>query len=410
MGTDPQMTGATLGTAIAQSFIEYYKINGLDMANLTLSVIDMTKIADLVSSFEAFVGTVDLSKVSFQEVAKDRSNTKEFGFSSAYEHHFDVVDIGDLAAQFSEKSAQESANLTAALSAAVVYSEKGQHDDIASGLSVYFPYNGPQYLNANMAAYKTLGFSSTYVNYIDSFVSTLTSTPLAQLESISQTPTTDESASAGRGLYRTAIAPEQTANIESVYATVWQEMPNGTYRQVYRDDTVQLDATTGEMLAEFDGRVTTVDGHIACMYELVRGDGFVRYNVPGFINREFVNLQIVFDETSPGGRVLGATPVINASQVAARQMLPIEEGSDLAMCYDALTPENYAEFETATIEDVGDYSSSGTSWTVGEYSTTGKTVTMATTDLPKGNYLFGFMVKDLQGNTYATKPIPFSRS
>ncbi len=410
LGVDPQMTGDALGKAIVQTFIDYYKQNNLDDSNLTLSVIDMKNVESLVAAFESFISTVDLTKISFKEVAEGRSNTKEFGFSAAYEHHYDVVDIGDLAKQFSEENAQESTNLTNALTNTVLYSEKGQHEDIANGLSVYFPYNGREFLNESMDVYRELGFSSKYVSYLDGFVTTLTGTPVAQLNNISRTLVTSEgSPDRAQGTrYKTSIEPDQVSDIESIYAVVWQEMFDGTYRQVYRDDNVHIDEATGEIYSEFNGRVTTIDGEIACLYETAKGENFVRYNVPGFINGEFVNLQVIFDDKSPDGRVLGSSPVVEGMQPSARQILPVKEGDELAMCYASELPENYTEYINAAAEEFTEYSASGTSWVTGNTSPTSKTVSVSTMDLRAGNYLFGFMVEDLQGNSYATEPLPFT--
>lgn len=398
LGSNPEMDGASLGKVIADSFVEFYSRNSMEDASVTLSVIDLKQVKPVVTALESFIKSADMSQLSFQEVARDRSNTKEFGITPAYQsYHYDIIDIGDMAKQFSETNATESAALTDALSQAVVYSTKGPHLDIANGLSLYFPYFDRQSLADNMQLYQATGFSPAYVEFLSSFVEKLSGEPQTPMNNLSTLqPVQGSSAgSKGNALYGISIEQEQVPQVEAAYFGVWQQLTDTTYRQIYQDENILVDPDTGELYSAFEGFITTIDGEPACLYESDRGQDYVRYQTPAVLNGDPVYLEIIFDSTSPDGRLVGAVPAIQESRMAARQLIPVKEGDSLALSY-------YTRTITETGSEDGAAAEEEPFWQDGEAHVVGSELVINTAAAPSGKLLMSFMIYDYYGNLYET--------
>ncbi len=404
LGLNPRMSGEDIGRAVAESFIDFYRNEGMQDYLLTLSVVDMKKAKDVVSALEAFVRSADLSQLSFQEIARDRDNTKDFGATPNYSSdQYDVIDMMDMAKQFSKTNSAESNALASAVRSAVLYNTKSRNNDIANGLSIFFPYDQREYLKESMEVYKATGFSPIYSEYLDKFVTTLASSPTTPLNSVSRQNPTQESSGAqrGSGAFRINVPTEEMGNIGKAAFSVWQKQPDNSYRQVYRDGRANIDTQSGQIRADFNGRISTINDDPAVLYEADRGEDYVRYVSPAVLNDIDVNLQILVDKDSPTGRIIGAIPINENSHMAPRQILDIKNGDRLAMLYNN---QALSGAEAVNIPHLRDRSS----WATSETRTIIDRPTMAVGDIPSGEYLYGFAVADYQGNYYLTDHLVMS--
>lgn len=387
LGDEPDMPGDEVGQVIVDSFIAFYDVNHMEDEATTLSVTDLSQVAPLTKALETMVQSATLENFSFQQIARQRSQTREFGVSSTAEYvGYDLVDMGNLAIQYAETSPAESDALLAALSNAVLYSAQGRYVDNASGLSLYYPYYDRDYIDYSMAVYRELGFSPIYYNYLADFVSALTGESIAPVE----VPAVNEGDE--EGSFEIYLTPEQIDNIDTIFFTAWQQVEGDVYRQVYQDSYVEID-DDGRVITEFDGYVTTIGGQIACTYEMDYGEDYIRYSVPALLNGSDVNLIMIFDAETPWGRILGAQPLFDVAGVAARQLVPILPGDTLALSY-------YTEEFTSTGEEYAE--GAGPYWYQGESFTVGEELEVDLIDVPAGEYLYGFVITDLQGNRYET--------
>lgn len=179
LAQNPGMDGRALGQVITDSFIQYYDDNGLNDAALALSVVDMSRIQALVQALEAFAASAGTTaQPNFQQLARMRSNTKEFaGSPRVDQNQYGLIDIGDFAQRISATNPAESAAMTSALQQTVLYNKKNATVEIANGLSIYLPFSKSEYIDQDMALYKATGFSPTYVNYVANFVKNLGGAP-----------------------------------------------------------------------------------------------------------------------------------------------------------------------------------------------------------------------------------------
>lgn len=175
LNMNPKMDGATLGKLIASSYLSHAKDNGSE-SDVTMSVIDLSKIGPVVSALEALVEEADemlLDNMFFYEFARSALSAKSFGGNTEFQGFTDLVDIGDFANGLSENQELKSAALTEAVTNAVIYKVDGPYAFNTSGLSVYFPYRDKEYYAENIATYSKTGFSPTYQEFLKSFKATM---------------------------------------------------------------------------------------------------------------------------------------------------------------------------------------------------------------------------------------------
>lgn len=388
LGQYTQMTGAELGRAIADSFVDFYNNNDMEDEPTTLSVIDLTEVEAVVEALEGLIEVADISRVNYQAIAKSRSRTREFGMPSEYGGSTDMVDIVHLAEQFMDICPDEAEALIAAIINAVVHNALGKFVDNAGGLSLYFPYSAKEEVDERIDVYRSCGFSPRYIDYVAEFAAILTGTPLADLDVSDITPEQDES------YFDIVIPPEELANIETIYFTAWVQEEDGYYTQIYEDSYVEIDES-GKILTEFDGIITTINGEWACLYEIDSGEDYIRYAVPAYLNGQEVNLVVLYDDFNPEGKVIGAMPVYDPETgMAPKQMIKIKDGDVIQLLY-------YAE-RFYDIDDDSEPSEDDAIWYEGNEFTVEGELLVENWEVLEGIYLYGFTIVDLQGNVYYT--------
>lgn len=387
LGENPSMDGAELGRLIADSFVQYYDENDMEDEATTLSVIELQWLDAVTEALENFVASADLSTYEYSTVARPRSNTKEFGLPTEYGGSTDMIDIIHLAEQFADILPDESTALIDAVQGAVSYNRTGSYVMDAGGLSVFFPYTEKSEAAERMEIYQTTGFSDIYIDYLARFTEILTGETVAEVDVSAYTPEQNGNA------FDIILTPEQLADISAIYFTAWQAEGEMLYTQIYEDSYVEI-GEDGRILTEFDGFVGAVDGHIACMYEIEKGENYIRYAVPATLNGQAVNLMVLFDDNHPDGYISGAMPTYESSGgMAPKKMLSIQDGDVLTLEYYV---EEFAELDDDSDED-GYYD-----WFDGEEFTVDGELLFEIAEVPPGEYLYGFTLVDYQGNEYYT--------
>ncbi|WP_260430223.1 clostripain-related cysteine peptidase [Burkholderia cenocepacia] len=169
----------TFGKSVADSYIE--KQDG-EREFSTLSLIDLSKIANVQTTLESWTGTV-LSAISgsddsWARVAWMRATSLGFGGNGSGTDSNPSLDLVDLK-QFSRNIAdkvQGSVALANAISQAVVYSNTSANYSSASGLSVYFPSRS-FISGATQSQYQAIDFSPKYRDFTSKYIAAIASKP-----------------------------------------------------------------------------------------------------------------------------------------------------------------------------------------------------------------------------------------
>ncbi len=388
LGRNPGMDGKELGANIVDGFISFYQNNGMADEATTLSVIDLKKVPAVVNALESFIDVVDISAANFATLSKPRSKTKEFGMPSAHGGCTDMVDMVDLAKQFQSVIPAPSANLVKAINEAVIYNRMGDYVDKAGGLSMYFPYSAKDEVGDRIPVYQTTGFSPKYIDYVTEYANLLTGTSLISFDLSSDMPEqSDES-------FSISLSQEELDNIGQINFTAWVKDDENFYTQILQDSYVEIDEY-GTIVTEFNGQITTINGEWACLYELDRGEDYVRYGVPAYLNDAEVNIVLLYDNENPNGLIVGAMPVYDEiTGMAPKSMIDFQTGDRITMLYYTSKFVDVNDDTEATEEDFY--------WYEGNTFTLGEELTLETWEVEDGTYLYGFTVVDLQGNEYYT--------
>ncbi len=391
LGQNPGMETTELCRNICDAYVNYYLDNDMAYEVTTLSAIDLSRIGQVVSALDAFTAAAKLSKDSYRSLAKLRAKTHEYGMPAENDFSFDMIDIADMANQYYTLLPKESEALLNAVESAVSYKAQNADSTIAGGISLYFPFSQPDRTTDRIDVYRNCGFSENYINFTIGFAELLTGETIAPFtaEEIHEVEPVVED---GRA-YVIQLTQDQLDNIQAIYFTAWALFEENIYAQIYQDAYVEI-TEDGKILTEFDGIITTINGEWACLYEIESGEGYIRYAVPAMLNGVEVNLILLYQDGADSGRILGAMATTqNEFGMAPKRMIPIKDGDEIMLVYYA---ETFVDVDDTSESDTGAYLYEGTPFTVkGD-------LLVEDWEVLEGEYLYGFLIVDLQGNEYYT--------
>lgn len=170
LGKNTSIPTTELGKTIVDSFVSKCKTD-VPRQSATLSVVDLAAAQALLpSAISAFAkDTTELIEGgSYNAVSSARGKSREFGTSAGV----DMVDLVDFASKVNSESSKD---LKAALLKCIKYNNVSSDMSNSYGLSIYFPYRSPSYVNTVLNTYKSINMDSGYSECIKSFASYQTS-------------------------------------------------------------------------------------------------------------------------------------------------------------------------------------------------------------------------------------------
>ena len=157
------------GNSFGVKFVNQYKVQmeTLDFfgtMGVTYSVVDLSKIDNVIDEVNKFFDGVDLKK-NYSDISRVRNTI--YQYASFDTGKYDTVDLYSLIDKLSDYSSVSPDGVKKAISEAVVYN----HTNIESsnGISIYFPYNGRGYREKFLKVYDKLSFSDNYKKFIKDF-------------------------------------------------------------------------------------------------------------------------------------------------------------------------------------------------------------------------------------------------
>ena len=163
----------SLGKVIIEKYFEagkeFRKIAPENRFDLTLSCVDLSKVADVERAVDKLFEAVDtdVQKGLYPRIAQCRRQTKNFGKVSE-EVDFGLVDLGHLASVLKSYYPNEAKALSDKLSSAVVHNDSEVEN--TNGVSVYFPNNATETTQLEIKAYKNQGFAPNYTKFIEDYI------------------------------------------------------------------------------------------------------------------------------------------------------------------------------------------------------------------------------------------------
>ncbi len=424
LAENPDADGADLGKEVCDSFLAACEAQNDDELT-TLSVIDLSKIDELLTNFNVFAKNMyeagqDSSNIA--EMVRGIQSADNYGGNNKTEGYTNMVDMGgiiDACSSFADgaDAAKKS------LDSAVVYQVTGSTHPNASGLSMYYPLSiqgsnelsifekisvSPYYLSFVDRQNKTgatddsfedydeeqffeddgnweYGTSDdSYWNYLDNYEQTGESSYIT----FTTEPEVDDD-----GVFGFQLDENGINNAAGVYALVYTLSEDGN-DLIELGETVDVngDWSTGKFSDNFDGYwLSLSDGQNIATYVVEETEDYVVYTSPILLNGDETNLRMKQYYDDGRVEVEGAWDGISEDGVASRDIIKLKSGDAITPCYYAYDINTDEEFEYE-----------------GEEFKVSGTLEIGYDMMYVGEYRYSFCIDDIYGDYYISDHVEFS--
>ena len=416
LSKNPDSDTEALGKVVCDSFYES-NVKADDEELTTLAVIDLSKIDNLILSFNSFAKNMydageDASNLA--DMIRGIEEVDNFGGNNKTEGYTNMVDMGGICDACSAY-ADGADKVNQALDAAIVYQVTGSTHPDASGLSMYYPLSiqgsnelslfskvsvSPYYVSFVDRLGKTVATSESfddytpdqwfeddeweygelsddsYWDYLDDYEQTGESPYIT----FDEEPAVDENGTLGFKLDENGID-----NAADIYALVYELSDDGEdIIEIGETIDIQGDWDTGRFYDNFDGYwLSLPDGQNLATYIADSTDDYVVYTSPILLNGEETNLRMRQYYEDGRVEIEGAWDGINEAGAASRDIIKIESG-------DKITPVYYA-YDLDTFDEAA--------YEGAEYEVRG-TLEINYEYLAVGEYYYAFNIDDIYGDYY----------
>ena len=421
LGENNSADGAQLGKIVCDSF--YDGCAEIDSeSGATLSVIDLTKIDDVIVSFNdysknLYEASEDNSVLS--SVVREVKNADNFGGNNKSEGYTNMVDLAGIVKSGADYS-EGADKVLSAIDEAVVYCRNGSDHAEACGLSAYYPLQlqgsselkifgniavSPYYLSfVDRAVYGNMNNGNTddYDNssildfwfgedYTDDYWD-----DYGDCDATGESPLIvfcDEPQLLEDGTFCFSLTDESLEYTASVQANVYMlSWDQEELIELGVSAYIDTDWTNGIFMDNFDGCWFSLpDGQMLAVYIVDECDGYDIYTSPIELNGEETNLRITHDYVNDTVTIDGIWDGIDENGMAARNVYEIKEG-------DRITPMYYV-MEVESDDDGYFYGN--------EYVFDGEPE-IYFGQLDDGEYFYGFTIDDIYGDYLITEYVNFT--
>ena len=419
LGSKPDADALALGKVVADSFLKACEKDD-DDALTTFSIIDLSKIDNLVTAFNNFAKDVyDAGQdvATRGDIVRAISGVDDFGGNNKTEGYTNMIDLGGLIDACSSYSQNSNAAIKA-ISEAVAYSVSGYVHEGVSGLATYYPISIQG--SEELSFFGKICISPYYLSFIDMLGSVGASGDmywdydddtwfddegdwywgdwdyyeddywdyLDDYEETGESPyiTFDVEPTFEDGYYYFALDEEGMYNTADVYGMVYVMSDDGTevieYGETYDIDE---DWEYGIFIDNFDGWwLSLPDGQNLATYIVDYTDEGIIYTSPVLLNDKETNLRLRMDDKSI--IIEGAWDGIDdESGAASKDIVKLKKGDKIVPVYYSMS------IETEYWDE----------WYGDEYVFDGDPEIIYDQMYP-GEYLYAFCIEDIYGDYYLT--------
>ena len=348
---DSTMDAKEFGTVICDTYQDGCELVGT-ADNITLSLINLSKVAGLLASYEDFgkealanacIDPAFLSHFSRIAVATENygGNTKEQGYSN-------MVDLGHLARQSAQMLPETSGNVLTALENCVEYKVNGPYRQEATGLSCYYTYNGDV---DDFNGYAAVGVGEAFKYYYAyaltgelseegmKFISEMNYETIQPIETLETQGWENHALEVDAEGAATLTLGEKAADILSgIYIQLYYvDLEQDLMLLLGSDNDLIGDWETGVFKDNFRGVWGSLDGKLVNMELSYEGDGYNLYSVPVLINGEEYNLSVVYDFAKAEYEIQGARKPIDENGMADKNLYYLVEGDIISTIHYAMS-------------------------------------------------------------------------
>ena len=392
----PGADGAALGKVVCDSFLQACAADNDDDLT-TLSVIDLSRLGDLISSLDSFAG--ELCAASGDEASKASiirgfESAENFGGNNKVDGYTNMVDLGAIVSNCASY-AQGADDVISALGNAVVYSVTGSVHRNAGGLAIYYPLSiqGSEELDI----FNDISVSQSYSDFIGNKTEGYQgSGAVISGEETGESPVitfVNEPAIDDEGVYSFKLDTNGINAAADIYALVYEYTPEGDgLIELGQTYDINGDWDTGYFYDAFDGYwLSLSDGQNLAIYIADVTDDAIIYSSPVTVNGEETNLRLMQNMQTGEVTVEGTWEGIDENGYAAREIYKLQSGDVIVPRYFAFEIEGDEEYE----------------YIGGEYTVSGP-VEIYYDVMEDGDYLYAFCIDDIYGDYYLADPATFN--
>ena len=415
---DKYDSGKDIGVCIVDEFFKasdaYIKENPNFASDLTLSCMDLSQVSNLEKCINDVFKQVDnsISNGSFPVASRVRNDTKSFGkFGTDYS--YDLVDLGHIAALLSSQGGTDTAQLQNAINSFVCYSKSNVTN--ATGVSIYHPYDNKDDMNDCLSVFNSFGFAPAYTQYINDFGSMLKNGSSESWKSFRSMSGSAEKKKNENEL-SIKLTKEQAANYASSNYFVLKKLNEEEYLFIFSGFDTQLDSDgtlsasySGKAVFAIDEKSKQVSEEPITMYQIHDGGTETKYVAPSMFwkttgeisdwKTNAVQWQIKLENGKPqllGAYLIGDEADKNMPQ---KNLLNYKDYDLVEFSFSSRKPKRDAN---GNILPYFDWDSSGKFYGNQFEVKTGFHLEIRDID-DKSDYYVMFVVKDTQGNKFASE-------
>lgn len=395
LAQNPAMDGGDLGIAICNTYYEGCEAVGT-ADQTTLSVADLTRLTPLLEAYESF-GQEALAAAAedpgfFAQLGRAAAQSENYGGNTREQGYTNMVDLGHLARQtaWMLPSAQ---GVCDALAGCVIYQVGGPYRSEATGLSCYYSYSGDV---EDFNGYAGVGAGEAFKHLFaygltgelgeggEEYLASLDIEELPAMRTLADTDwdgaplDVDE-----EGTSFLTLGPEANDILAGIsFSLFYVDEENDQMLFLGTDNDLEADWDSGVLRDNFRGVWGAIDGHIVYMELSSEGDDYNLYSVPVLLNDEAYNLQVAYDFSGGEWSILGASPGLNESGMAAKELRLLEEGDVITTIWQLASFSGDDDFEMVAAEEL----------------TVTSDTSFGEAPLPDGQYGMVFEMRDAAGN------------
>ncbi len=411
---NPEADGASLGIELCETYYNHCASYGAE-DNSTLSVIDLSKVDDLLMSFNETSKQL-YENDDFTGVVKRILEADDFGGNNRNEGYTNMVDLGGILEGVSGYCPNAQDTL-AKLSDAVVYNKNGRTHSEAQGLSVYYPLSvqGSQ----ELSIFADVCPSTYYLAFVDKAAYGTTGNDIGEYDNADLIADFDDiwnieydygdyscNTDSFNGIDEGTIPVSSVYfNDEGNYTVQIDDLTNLSYAAcsvfladseggtlyLGSDDDVNYDWDNGLVTDNFDGTwVSLPDGQMLPIEIVSQTEDYSIFTCSILLNGEKTNLRIEYDWNKTCWNVIGVWEGIGENGMASRDIIKLVNGDVIQPVYSYCSIDSTQEYYCGT-----------------EYVVNGN-ITLDYMPLPASDYSYSIVLYDIYGNWYFTPSVTFT--
>lgn len=358
LAENPAMSGAGLGQKICDS---YYK--GCESTwtedNVTLSVIDLSKVPQLRTAYENFgIEALRLSAQNprqfFSNLGRSASRSENYGGNTRESGYYDMIDLADLASKSKDLLPQSSAALIDAVEDAVVYKVNGEYRNQGSGISGFYPYDGGEQMLAiySQVYSAPLPQKCLYYHLIYGVMPQEAEELLkgATVQQQTPQPTQKQQIFDIASLEDTKIRIDKKNNayvklneaqmdiLSSVHCLLaYVDVENDVVLYLGSDSNVNADWEKGTFTDNFDGTWMMLNGYPVYVEVAADEENYTLYSVPIKLNGVRCNLEIAYNFKNNEYQILGARRKTAEGSMPDKNLIKLKAGDQITTLHYGMT-------------------------------------------------------------------------